>query len=1005
MIRSRLVAVAMSLAFASAALAQTTASLTGTVTTGGQPLAGVTVTISSPALQGMRVAITGESGAYDFASLPPGHYRVVFTRPDFVAIPRNAVLRLSQTARVEGEMYPRATDLQITVTAPVEPVLERPQVSTSLTLQQIERLPVLRNQLATAQFAPGVNGNTLSNGQLQISGGPGYDNLVLVNGVVVTENTRGQMRPMYVEDAIQETTVLTGAISARVRALQRRRGQHDHEVGRQRALRLAARLARAARAGRRRRRRCEARESRLNHVWESDARRLRDARPALVLHRRTLGEERHGAADGAVPRSPIPPRPPPAISYAEGNDQKRWEGKLTAQLGARQTRRRVVLRHPTRRGRTSASTPTSTTWPASPRATIRSRSWRCTTTAMLAADAAGSRGTTRRANSPTAAAPSPPTSSTARSCSTAPTTTPASTRRRSAASATWSTATTTTSCSTTHAFLDAGRRGSHDLVGRRRPLHASAATRTTTSRGATSRSSSRACSARTACSIRSITPTNADRRRLVHPLESDPRSARREDDLRTDSAFVNDVWSLGTRWQLSARRALGPQSRRRCRRRRELERPPALAAPLRAVRHPRRRPPSPQRLVRASTPRASPTASPRRIRPPATPPRSTSPTEGRRSTTARSTTPLADAIRLVFDYFNSTQGGTGNRAAGNLRANGTRTRARLRDVLRRHAALAVRARADARLRRASSGATAYARADVVHRDWHDFYAASVTTATQRANTPLGIPVDLALVRNSNNVQRRYRGVQLQARWTPRARSTSASSTRGRRCAATTRGRARRPARWRTSIRRSSIRSSSPTSARTRSATCRATSATACAPGPATTAGRRGSARRRCCRATTPGCRTRSPAPINLTRYAGAPENPGYNADPERHLLLQRPRRAAHRRRPLDRPGAALRAPPRPHRVLRAGRRSQRVQLRRDRRSDAPRHDGQHRRDVDGVRAVRPREADPVECPRGAAAACTAMGANYQLAANFGQPLNDLAYQRPRTFRISVGARF
>ena len=49
---------------------------------------------------------------------------------------------------------------------------------------------------------------------LSISGGAGYDNLVTVNGVVVGENTRGQMRPMYVEDAIDETTVLTGAISA-----------------------------------------------------------------------------------------------------------------------------------------------------------------------------------------------------------------------------------------------------------------------------------------------------------------------------------------------------------------------------------------------------------------------------------------------------------------------------------------------------------------------------------------------------------------------------------------------------------------------------------------------------------------------------------------------------------------------------------------------------------------------------------------------------------------------
>jgi len=54
----------------------------------------------------------------------------------------------------------------------------------------------------------------------------------------------------------------------------------------------------------------------------------------------------------------------------------------------------------------------------------------------------------------------------------------------------------------------------------------------------------------------------------------------------------------------------------------------------------------------------------------------------------------------------------------------------------------------------------------------------------------------------------------------------------------------------------------------------------------------------------------------------------------------------------------------------------------------------------------PAKQTPIECPRGAAASvCTAMGANYQLAANFGQPLNDLAYQRPRTFRISLGARF
>ena len=41
-----------------------------------------------------------------------------------------------------------------------------------------------------------------------------FDNLFLVNGVVVNENLRGQPHDLYIEDAIQETTILTGGISA-----------------------------------------------------------------------------------------------------------------------------------------------------------------------------------------------------------------------------------------------------------------------------------------------------------------------------------------------------------------------------------------------------------------------------------------------------------------------------------------------------------------------------------------------------------------------------------------------------------------------------------------------------------------------------------------------------------------------------------------------------------------------------------------------------------------------
>ncbi len=49
---------------------------------------------------------------------------------------------------------------------------------------------------------------------------------------------------------------------------------------------------------------------------------------------------------------------------------------------------------------------------------------------------------------------------------------------------------------------------------------------------------------------------------------------------------------------------------------------------------------------------------------------------------------------------------------------------------------------------------------------------------------------------------------------------------------------------------------------------------------------------------------------------------------------------------------------------------------------------------------------PVECPQGAAASeCQQMGANFQRGPNFGKAAEEDDYQTPRTFRVSVGLRF
>lgn len=191
----------------------TTGQLTGTVRQAGAPLPGVAVTISSPQLQGTRTTVTSGNGAYNFPALPPGDYTVVFSLEGMQTMTRKANIGLVTTSRVDAEMKLASVAEAITVTASAPTVLETTQVETNMKQQDVNRLPMRRDPVGVANLAPGVTTNG-PGGNTVISGAFSYDNLYLVNGAVVNENLRGQPHALYIEDAIQETTVLTGGISA-----------------------------------------------------------------------------------------------------------------------------------------------------------------------------------------------------------------------------------------------------------------------------------------------------------------------------------------------------------------------------------------------------------------------------------------------------------------------------------------------------------------------------------------------------------------------------------------------------------------------------------------------------------------------------------------------------------------------------------------------------------------------------------------------------------------------
>ncbi len=211
--RHVVLAVAFLMVVTGSLFAQTTGTLIGNATTEGVPLPGVTVTISSPQLQGTRTAVTDVNGNYKIGALPPGPYTVVFELEGMRTVTRNVNVNVSSTSRADAAMVLSAVAEAITVTATAPAVLETTEIQTNVNADLVESLPMGRSITATVNLAPGVN-STGVGGNTTISGAPSYDSVYYVDGAVVNENLRGQPQSVFIEDAIQETTVMTGGVSA-----------------------------------------------------------------------------------------------------------------------------------------------------------------------------------------------------------------------------------------------------------------------------------------------------------------------------------------------------------------------------------------------------------------------------------------------------------------------------------------------------------------------------------------------------------------------------------------------------------------------------------------------------------------------------------------------------------------------------------------------------------------------------------------------------------------------
>ena len=204
------------LALAASATAQTT---TGTISgrvldVQEAALPGATVTATSPNLQGSREAVTSGNGDYILTGLPSGPYTISFSVSGFQTQTRNVVLAPTQVLPLEVRLGPaQITEEVMVVASSGDALTKTSQIATNFTQELISNLPTSRDLNSVLLMAPGVH-PTGPAGAFSFGGSVTFENLFLLNGVSINENIRGQAFDTAIEDAIQETTVANGGVSA-----------------------------------------------------------------------------------------------------------------------------------------------------------------------------------------------------------------------------------------------------------------------------------------------------------------------------------------------------------------------------------------------------------------------------------------------------------------------------------------------------------------------------------------------------------------------------------------------------------------------------------------------------------------------------------------------------------------------------------------------------------------------------------------------------------------------
>ncbi len=210
--KSRCTKLSFALVFAACSamlcLAQFSAGVQGIVQDpSGGAVPNATVTLVNNATGISQTTKSGNSGTYQFVSLPPASYTISAVAPGFSTRTVNFSLETSQTLNIPLSL-PLVTQSQNVEVTGEAPILNTAETRTQLTLtnQAVQSLPLSgRNLINLVTMSPGVTGlGTAAGG----SPGSAVDNYGTELQVDASANGRGSVGNMYIVDGLDITSFI-----------------------------------------------------------------------------------------------------------------------------------------------------------------------------------------------------------------------------------------------------------------------------------------------------------------------------------------------------------------------------------------------------------------------------------------------------------------------------------------------------------------------------------------------------------------------------------------------------------------------------------------------------------------------------------------------------------------------------------------------------------------------------------------------------------------------------